>query len=79
MGTDAERRGAGPVSAKTAAARRNGRLGGRPAALTAAAVAALLRAYRAGVRVSVLARAYRVGRATVYRALAPGYRPATSG
>lgn len=67
------------MSARAAAARRNGRLGGRPAALTAAAVAALVRAYRAGVRVSVLARAYRVGRATVYRALSPGYRPAPTG
>lgn len=77
MGTDPERRAA--VTGRVDAARRNGRLGGRPAALTAAAVTALLRAYRAGVRVSVLARAYRVGRATVYRALSPGYRPATSG
>lgn len=59
-----------PVSAALqAAARINGRLGGRPPALSPEERERVCRSYVGGVRISALARAFRVGRATVYRAL----------
>lgn len=52
-----------------AAARANGRLGGRPPALSPDDRLHVHQGHRRGARVADLARAYRVGRATIYRAL----------
>lgn len=50
-------------------ARKKGRLGGRPRALTAAAVQAVVDLRNDGKSVAAIAETLRVGRATVYRAL----------
>lgn len=69
---DAQERGSVGVNvseAFRAAARANGRLGGRPPALSAEERQHVCQGRQRGARVADLARAYRVGRATIYRAL----------
>lgn len=59
-----------------AAARARGRTGGRKPALSARQAAAVRRDYEAGASPTVLARDYKVGRSTIYRALGLKSEPA---
>lgn len=62
-----------------AAARANGRLGGRPPALSVDERLRVRQAYAGGIRIAQLARAYRVHRATIYRTLRGGAAAAAPG